>query len=534
MVIWLWLVAVAGAVQLVLRAEPDELSAGQSGVVRVVVIAGDRTDPTADTRRPPPVPVQRGLQIGYSGQMSQFRSVNGRITQIQQFEYRVTALEPGTWTVGPVELTLSDGSIAAAAPVELVVRARDDARGPDAMVTAEAGLSTDRAWEGQVVLYEYGSRMRVQGARVEWRFPVFDGLRVPQNASPVERSYTIDDPAGPILVEEGAIPLVAVATGRREQAPAIAHVRTPFLFGSRPLSIDPIATQRAAIEILPLPPAPPGFSGLVGDFELISDVSRRTAAVGQSIDWTIRVVGDGALEGFSLPAFEAAGASIYDQDGEVVARVDQRYQAVATFHRVIVPTDEGTLTLPELSVVTFSPTEGRYVTRTVKVPPIRVTPGREGDGTVERFGTNEPTLPDGAPDDRLELRPPYTWGRASAPPLAAALPVLLGLFALPGAAVLGLDGLAAWRRRREARARAETREVRVADLLARLPTETGARLAALDQALRRLEERAPGHERLGELRARLGRVRFGGGPPDPSLEADLRAVAAELDRARAA
>ncbi|HHO54209.1 MAG TPA: hypothetical protein ENK18_25900 [Deltaproteobacteria bacterium] len=513
--------AVALATQVQLRVEPKQLAQGQTGTAQVLVVTG-RGSPRTNSSQPPTLPVGDGLQISYSGQAQRYHSVNGRVTLIHQFDYRIAALREGSWQLGPVELPLIDGSTVSADAVEIVVRPRPEL-GARQEVHVEAGFSEETAWEGQVVLYRYRFESTLPGASAKWRLPAFDGLRATQQGQPAQSAYVIDDPEGAIHIQEGVVPLIATGTGRRDQGVAIATVKTPMgrpdPFGFRRVRSEPWVTDPAVLTVEPLPPAPDGFSGLVGDFVLLSDVDRERAVVGQSITWTLRIRGDGSLEGFSLPPYETPMASVYENDAQVSARVESdAYAATATFRRVLVPTEEGELRPPPFELVTFSPTAGAYETHRVELPTITVEPGREGVGEVTSFSSGLPA-PIVDPTE-LAPRPVVTSGMASIPPLDRFMPLFLGLVAAPGVGVIGVELLLGlltlYRRRRSER----VVQITPSERIRALPADPDERLAILDELLRAVQIPGPDPE-LDALLRRLQRVRFGAGEPDPGLEAAI-------------
>ena len=522
------LMSVAYGQQVQLQVEPQALVQGQTGKARVLVVASSRGGARVNATVPPTLPSESGLQVNYHGQAQHFRNVNGRITNIHIFDYRLSAIEDGTWTLGPVEVTLTDGTVLAADALEVEVSARSDAE--RASVSVSAGFNVEKAWEGQVVLYHYRFRSTLPGASAEWRLPAFDGLRVPQHGQPTNSMYTVDDPLGPITVQEGVVPLIATGTGKRDQGQAIANVKIPEgrprPFSFRPVRVEPWSTETAALEVAPLPDPPASFSGLVGNFQVLSSVDRSEAAVGQSITWTLRIQGDGSLEGFSLPTYEADGVSIYENDAVIGARVEPSgYVAGASFARVIVPTEEGELTLPPFELVTFSPSKNAYHTHRVSLPPITVRPGREGNGKVTSFAR---PLQDAAVMDVADAAPRAIVGSGLAFywPWGRWLPWLLALLASPGVSLLAWDAgqrlHARWQERRRAQAAPKT----ATDMVHDLPQDPDARLATLDMALRlALEATASQADpSLRELRARLQRARFAEDEVPIELEHEIQAA----------
>ncbi len=532
--LWAVVASVASAAQVQILVEPTKLTQGQTGSARVVILMQGKD--LVDTRRPPPLPTGNGLQAVFHSQSSGFQQVNlGTISRVVSFEYRLLAGEPGTWTVGPVELVLPSGEKLRAEPVEVTVAERSAEVAEDlrfeARIRSDRGVGEDgvaRAWEGEVVLYERELATRYTGVQVQWGTTAngLQGLREAHLGAPEERRFRVDDPGGPLDTVKAVYPLVATGLGRhdlgRSTARAIVPSRDGSLFGRRTevLMSDPVV-----IQVDPLPPAPPGFTGLVGDFAMSSRIDSAEVAAGESVPWTLVLRGTGSLEGVKLPPYEAPGVSVYDTAPRVEARLQgDAYVSSATFSRVLVPTEPGEVELPDLDLVVFSPTKGAYETLHVDLPRLTVSAGREGDGTVTAFGS----APAEVSDDPAVPRPVYGWGRATAPSLRPVLLPALAVAAAPGLGVLllgALERVAAWRRSR----RVEERPPTPAERMARLPTDPQERLAALDQILRLCESGSDPAE-VRALRQRLGRVRFGDGAPDPTLEEDLRRLVARVEQ----
>lgn len=535
MVTWVALAATAQAAQVLLQVQPEKLVEGQSGTARLLVVSNAAGRQSLRVANVPVVDHGDGLSIGFDGQSSEFRITNGEISQILSFSYRITALKTGRWKVGPVDVVLADGSRVATNAATIEVTPRSEAEEARPEVEVRGGFGVDRAYEGQMVLYEYRFASTNLDARAEWQFPTFEGLRQPQEGQATLDNYVIDDPSGAILVAEGAVPLIASGTGTRTYPPAIAKVQIPIgpqrrlLF--RRVRTDPYATEPAELTIVPLPEAPPTFSGLVGDFEVRSSVNRTKAVVGQSIAWTVQVVGDGSLEGFALPPYEAPGGTVYDNDVHVVANIgEEGYQSAATFRRVLVPTAPGGWTPPSFELITFSPTKAAFVTHELTIPPITVRPGREGTGEVTSFAPEATDLP---PDAQVDMAPReiLRTGRANAWRLGGWLPFAFLLTALPGLGLWLRDlGQAAWTWW-EQRSRPVEVEKTAAEVIADLPRNPALREAALETALRLAIDEFPDDDELQQLFSEFLRARFGDDTVNRDLEVRIRTAIERLAEA---
>lgn len=530
----LWVAAAAQAAQVQLVVEPTRLVQGQTGTARLLIVLEGREH--FDTGLVPPLPTGHGLRASYAGTQSQVQRINlGQMTRVLQYQYTLAAGAEGDWEVGPVELKMADGTVQRAEAVSVHVSERPAEAAKETSVTAvlhttrPAGADgAPRAWEGQVLTYERRVESRSPQTRVSWSDPNLEGLRPVHLGAPEERRFRIEDPDGTVDVIRAVYPLVATGLGHHDLGPATATIQVPSRGGGSffGLRTEVLMSDPVVLDVDKLPSAPPGFSGLVGDFTLSSRLDATRVVTGQSVPWTLVLTGDGSLEGAELPPFEAPGFSVYDSNPRVEARVEgEGYLSSATFSRVLVPTEVGEVDLPDLDLVVFSPSKGAYEHLRVDLPTLVVEQGKEGDGAVTTFG-QAPV--DGAADPDVP-RPPMAWGRATAPSLRPVLvPALLAALA-PGLGLLLKDIVSAVVARRRSRV-VEDRPPTAAELLAALPTEPGERLAVLDHALRLCEAATSDPAEIRELRKRLGRVRFGGGEPDPSLEEDIRRLVLRVHR----
>lgn len=477
--------------------DSDVLTAGQSMTLAVRV---DGASPTAV----PQVAVPDGLRLDYGGQSSQsgwtIDFAGKRHSQrTVTYQYRLTALVPGSYTVGPADVEV--GTTQMQAPAVTITVNPVPPQG-QARIRAFAGFPVDHVVEGQVVVYEYRLESRDQVVRSQWALPSMDGLVPPRDGDHPRQVYTLDGPDGAVRIDRTYVPLVATGPGKHDYPGGVVQVDLatgdkapppsafdPFgMMGSmiRTRS-DAVATGPSTLTIDKLPPAPPGFTGLVGDFDISAvrqdPTSPVRVPVGKSVQWDIRVVGDGSLEGFTLPhPPETAGIRVYDGSPLADAKVNDAtgvYDAAGSWPRIIVPTKVGHYALPAMDLVTFSPTKHAYETHHVELGEIDVIPGERTASDLASFREDQPPPQAVAPEDIRDIEPS---GFARMPDVGWALPVGLGAAGLPG---IGVAMREMWvmiaRRRRE---RAVERKVKPSERLRHLPADRTDRLAALDGALR--------------------------------------------------
>lgn len=547
--LWAWAAVAFAAPSAELRLDVAQVTAGQVVGLQLVT-SGGRPQGTPEIEAP------AGLQLALVGQSQSTRVENGQIEQFHIFRYEVAALRAGRHTLGPASVRFVERGgktqTVRAPPVRLRVEPPSD-DGPGLPVEASASWNVPEAWQGQVAVLQLTVRSRLEHAGVRWFGVPEEGLLAPRDGRPVSERYQLQEGEGIQQFDHTYVPRVLTTSGdRRWEAPTaevelVAERSGRGLFSMMQRTKRTLVTaEPLTLRVNPLPEPPEGFSGLVGSFTLQGDVRQRRVPVGRTVEQVLRLVGDGSLEGFSLPEPpDLEGARIYPGDQRPSASVvDGRYTSSNTFTRSIVPTRTGILRIPPVEIVVFDPEKGHYTTLKTAAAELTVVPGEDGDVDVTSFGEAPPE--DVAVDAPEGLRPPWR-GPARRLPWLEAFPAALGLGALPALALLGgvlRERLAAWRT-----ARAEARPVRVAtpsERLARLPDDPEARLTAQDAALRAALALATGlsdrdaaldalpDERSAPLRdlfSTLDRVRFAGQPAPDDLDARVAEAVAALEAA---
>lgn len=279
-----------------------------------------------------------------------------------------------------------------------------------------------------------------------------------------------------------------------------------------------IESAPGLFRIRPLPAAPQGFMGAVGQFTVESAIEAEEVRVGESLIWRVTLSGSG-----NWPAISGLPARQVSRDFQVIGEPEQIEGADSSlFERTLsevvtlVPQRAGRYVLGAVEVIAFDPQSGSYVRHLAAPITLDVLPGPQGD-------LLPPDLPAGAiPDEEAPL-PPMLKGQGSA--IAPPADILFGITLLT--APLGLVGLwmglALWRAHQGDPFRlARGAHRRLAKTLARLadhpePATTRALVRdwQRDAALRlRLGLAAPaphafGDPRWGELSAEADRFLYG-------------------------
>jgi hypothetical protein len=251
-----------------------------------------------------------------------------------------------------------------------------------------------------------------------------------------------------------------------------------FGFFPRPQVMDLVA-RALTLRIQPIP-GDAAFHGPVGRFDLSAKLDRARVAPGEAVTLRIRLSGTGNLRTASeSPRVEIANVTLYPPSVKSESARTGRTQVATEWSYVLVPKENGTVTIPPVSLAVFDPAEKRIVTKTT-APLTLVAEGAAATGTAASLTTAETTLPTpSAPG------PPSAGQAASLSGSQAGVDFsrntvtlpLWAIAAVPGAALLALGAVFVTRRRRTRGAWREALEPE--------PGETKERAAArVDRALR--------------------------------------------------
>ncbi|WP_374029967.1 BatD family protein [Bdellovibrio bacteriovorus] len=154
-----------------------------------------------------------------------------------------------------------------------------------------------------------------------------------------------------------------------------SRVRLPaqgFGFYGRPYEYTK-SSARVPIKVKPLPVEgrPSDFTGAVGQFELHSSVEHQSVPVNQPFSFRVRFEGAGNAKLIDLPAMTLpAGLEQYDTKSE--SKFFKNGRSYKEFEVLLIPRQEGEMTIPALNVSMFDPQTSKYYTRTAPAITLKV------------------------------------------------------------------------------------------------------------------------------------------------------------------
>lgn len=179
-----------------------------------------------------------------------------------------------------------------------------------------------------------------------------------------------------------------LATGTQEVAPVSVRFayanqfREHLLRGREPVDRQEqrVASARGELRVLAIPSdAPPGWSGAVGEFAVDALSGGEQVHVGGQFVVEVTIHGDGNLGQF--PAIKPPSIDGFYVQGVV----EEKVEGARKFILDVLALRPGVTSMPGVSIVTFSPAQGRYVTTVSDSVPVRVIPRPDGLALSKRI-----------------------------------------------------------------------------------------------------------------------------------------------------
>jgi len=452
--------AAAGTIRATL--ESKTLKVGQATSLSVEIRAGSAGRPSLNA--------PAGLAVQQIAVVKDQGMERGRLVVIHQYVYRITALEPGTWSLGPVKAEL-DGQSKASETYEIEVSARasgtsrssrtgrtsrdrsrrggqSGARGGD--YYAIASISEDTPYIGQSVVYEVeigrASSLRTMG-RDQWTAPDWPPLSL-------EPGVDIDSDSRQAIIESRRytvstirVPLFPLETERVEIAPSefeMTVVRRGRGLVSRGQELK-FGSNGVVVRARTLPTAgrPDDFGGLVGLFGLEASVDRARLETGETATLSVRVQGRGALRGHTPQVQVPDGLKLYAEQPDGGPRLvpGEGVLTDMVFRFAVVPLEPGTWEVPAIDLVFFDPDRKEYRRASTQAVTLTVTGEPIVDSAVVARSASLTTAREEVEVLGADILPLHDGARMLGDRRASVgSPLVLALLLLP---LIGFGGLAA-------------------------------------------------------------------------------------------
>ena len=332
----------------------------------------------------PRIPKIDGLTLDFAGQSTSTSIINFSRTDTVTFTYAARLTKKQRVTIPSFEVETDKGKFRT--PVATYE--------PGAATVGNTGVSLENAansrlaanpasvWAGEVFTLNY----TLDASRSY--FPDFGRGQIEWNAEPlVAEDWSRPEP---LDFRAGSEPRTGLSYRTRAIARTPGSIRlnavsqllnlsvgvTGFgFFQQRQYQQFSITSSAPLLEVKPLPVAPAGFNGAVGDLKLASKIVPLTAAVGEPITWTLELTGSA-----NWPDIPGLPQRAVSKNFQVVSPQAKRtpaegklFDATLAEDVVLVPTKAGTYTLGPVAFTYFDPKAGAYKTVTAPATTVTIT-----------------------------------------------------------------------------------------------------------------------------------------------------------------
>lgn len=429
--------------------EPSVLRLMRFGEYRVTILGI-----SSGIDLPDPLPAPDGLILDLTDKTPGTTILNGQRVLSMTFRYSVTAARPGTFLVPSFTATV------AGMPVTV----------PAAQVVVQTPGPDDQPYQPVKAVLDLQPGEYFVGQMLPARLLVFD---TPDET--VQAVANVTKPSGDFLFQSqsGSRRERVVWQGKESMALVTPLRLTPIKPGESDVSLQAIVfvnklnvigrpsgnTAQAMLDTVPvrvnvraLPETgrKPGFTGAIGKFELGQPVlSASEAIVGDPINLTVTIMGEGNLEAIGAPTMEPVEAWQTFTPTMSVERDAFSGRGTKTITYTMIPRQVETRAVPQIPFSFFDPERKEFVDLSVPPQPVTVKPAGASPAPapaatpVPETAAAEPPTPKRADPILTGLaEQPGTW-RRSPSPISRSV-VFWGTQAVPAIALLGMW---AWRRR---------------------------------------------------------------------------------------
>lgn len=331
--------------------------------------------------REPQVPPIPDVEIAGAGTSTNISIVNGSFTKETGYSYSLFPKKAGTYTIPSVSLEV-DGETLATLPLTIKVEASGKAQaGEEAgeAIFIKREFSNPNPYVGEPIIEttRIYHKVRIEQASPSSAPPPdFRSLSIEgegrsreQVGNDVYEVITIHKVLVPLSAGEKIIPpfsidAVVIIPSQRGRG------RDPFwdMFGGAvgQRARKAVASAEGLINVkgIPADGRPVDYKGLVGNFQLQTEISQRQLKIGDTSTLTITVRGRGILDRLKEPDLQLGGQfKVYSDKAEIKEQVtaERGVESEKVFKFALVPTAAGTMELPEFTLPVFDPEAGQFI-----------------------------------------------------------------------------------------------------------------------------------------------------------------------------
>ena len=373
---------------------PDTIAVGQSGTFKITVSSNRRLEAI----KPPELGslLPSSFHAFYLGTQNQYNTINTQMSVSKTWSYSVIPQKEGSFTIPDIVFPL-DGKNYQTRPITITVTPRIQPRNQTdpQKRTWSRNLFNDPFYGGtQKVEASIDNQSPYVGEQITYTFRYLHTAVLPSIDSPKYQSPPMNRFWKSQLGQQES--KIEVISGTQFRVAEIKTALFPMMTGS--ITIDPatlslptsiglsnwstprqLTTEAIKVDVRPLPETgkPTSFEGVVGKYQITSEVDQAKVKVGEAITMHVRISGTGNIE--TLPELktpEMIDLTIYDPKiTDVTQDTDGKIQGSRTYEYVIIPSKSGRFTIPVIEVFYFDPDKEKYEIMSTNQILLQILPG---------------------------------------------------------------------------------------------------------------------------------------------------------------
>lgn len=384
--------ATSNAQDITVRASLSETNIFSGERVQLSVIISGQNLNSIDRPTIPDVPGLRWLS-GNTGQSTNYTYVNGRPSISYTFTYLFIAENPGNYTFPSLSLQVNGkryttNTISFKIIDPSTIDNGQAERSPDIYLRLEPSTKTPVVGQqviADIVLYfksevDVTSYQPSPGWKAEgfWKEELENRQQAHTTSTIIngvryQRALLLQYAIFPTKAEKLTLSPFEVIVQVRQRN----RRRDIFSFGLGTERLE-LQTLPVTLDVQPLPKLENAtFSGAVGKFNISRSITPSEAFVGESVEITTTISGQGNIPLIVKPEYEFPEAlEQYDpQESSTITRNNQQIAGTKTFTDIVIARNEGTFEIPAVNLAYFDPDKKQY--STVHLPALTLTAARD-------------------------------------------------------------------------------------------------------------------------------------------------------------
>lgn len=369
--------------------DPEAIVVGQTAVLTITISSHQKLEEVKPPDFAPLLPAC--FQISYLGTKKRYSFVNGQSSVLKIWSYSLIPQEEGSFTLSDFVLPFN-GKSAQIKPVTITVTPRSqlqDWTGSQKDTWSRSGFTDPFYGGAQKIEANIDKQSPFVGEQVTYTFrylhtAIVPSVNVPKYQLPSMNQfwkYQLGESKSKMEIiggerfrvteiEVALFPMIAGITIINPSVltlPTLAELSDQFI----PRQLETEETIKVIVRSLPEIGRPTSFEGIVGKYQIASEVEKTVAGVGEAIAMHVRISGIGNIETLpDLKVPEGVDLVVYDSNIiDTTQDTNGKISGTRTYGYVIIPASPGRLEIPVIEVSYFDPDKEKYeIIRTTPIP----------------------------------------------------------------------------------------------------------------------------------------------------------------------